>query len=157
MIVITFCPSSGWREMCPLPCVSSTRIAFPPEGVSLSIARFKFYARAENRFRSPLRQNRRRARSVGNGAFVRKLSNEIANSEGTMFRPFNLRPAPWFVTSRTQHGWTRLILTHEEHQYIAIDHRAASGAPLVTWRLKHFPKRLHARLPHGETKPPDGA
>ena len=37
------------------------------------------------------------------------------------------------------------ILTHEEHQHIAIDHRAADGASLdVTSRLRYFPKRLHA-------------
>jgi hypothetical protein len=33
---------------------------------------------------------------------VRKLSNDMPNSEGSMFRPFSRMPAPWLVTSRTQ-------------------------------------------------------
>jgi hypothetical protein len=41
----------------------------------------------------------------------------------------------------------------EEHQYVAIDRRTADGASLaVTSRLKRFPKRRHARLPHEENK-----
>jgi len=36
----------------------------------------------------------------------------------------------------------------EEHQYVAIDRRAADGASLdVTSRLKRFPKRRHATRP----------
>jgi hypothetical protein len=42
-------------------------------------------------------------------------------------------------------------LAGEEHQYVAIDRRTTDGASLdVTSRLKHFPKRRHARLPHEE-------
>jgi hypothetical protein len=45
------------------------------------------------------------------------------------------------------------VLAGEEHQYVAIDRRTADGASLdVTSRLKHFPKRRHARLPHEENK-----
>jgi hypothetical protein len=45
MTKIRFCPSNGWREMCPFPCVSSTRTAFPEltRLTSLSIARFEFH------------------------------------------------------------------------------------------------------------------
>jgi hypothetical protein len=45
------------------------------------------------------------------------------------------------------------ILASEEHQYVAIDRRAADGAALdVALGLEHFPKRRHARLPHEENK-----
>src|ERR1700722_4891020 len=41
----------------------------------------------------------------------------------------------------------------EEHQHVAIDRRATDGTSLdVASRLKHFPKRRHARLPHEENK-----
>jgi hypothetical protein len=46
----------------------------------------------------------------------------------------------------------------EEHQYVAIDRRTADGASLdVTSRLRHFPKRRHARPPYEENRsPPSG-
>jgi hypothetical protein len=37
---------------------------------------------------------------------ARALFCELHSSEGRMFRPFNLRLAPWLVTSQTQHAWT---------------------------------------------------
>jgi hypothetical protein len=45
------------------------------------------------------------------------------------------------------------VLASEEHQYVAIDRRAADSASLdVTSRLKYFLKGRHARLPHEENK-----
>jgi hypothetical protein len=45
------------------------------------------------------------------------------------------------------------VLASEKHQYVAIDRRTADGASLdVTSRLKHFPKRRHARPPHEENE-----
>jgi hypothetical protein len=45
------------------------------------------------------------------------------------------------------------VLAFEEHQYVAIDRPTADGASLdLRSRLKHFPKRRHARPPHEENK-----
>jgi len=54
------------------------------------------------------------------------------------------------VTNAT---WVDAILTHEEHQYIAIDRRTGDGTALdVTSLLKCFAKRRYTRLPHEENK-----
>jgi hypothetical protein len=108
-------------------------------------------ARKELNFRMPFRQNHRRARpgdtdaSCGNRRTkcrIRKARCSDRLAEGTR--------RDWLRRGRNMGGRGPAC---EEHQYVAVDRRAADSAALdVTPRLKHFPKRRHARLPHKENK-----
>jgi hypothetical protein len=65
-----------------------------------------------------------------------------------MFRPFKAGAMVGHIADATC-----VDVAIEEHQYVAIDRRAADGASLdVASRLKRFPKRRHARLPHEENE-----
>jgi hypothetical protein len=73
--------------------------------------------------KSPSRQISRQRRIVQN------LSNEMPNSEGTMFTPVQPK-ASAVVSDIANTTFVDSVLAGEEHQDVAIDRRPADGAAL---------------------------